>query len=530
MRAAPFLVGAVGLGVLTVVSRRLPERVIALRGKIFEKVNGDDAITLPNDRYGPEVFERVYAHPAAAGRSAGAGLSNLFWYWLSPGPEVHQEHLEAGPRYDDVAACTRRFLAGRSADLEAAARRAVARALDRLPRHRSSMVRLRDLMMPAWAEFCYELVFDEPCPAVARDLIVGNAEDVINALKCTRLRHLRRRARLTRYLHGRLRDVKEPLPRSLTPAEQVYYLQGTFFNTAVVQLSEAMAHLLLAVAQHPDVQERLVEHPDDDRYLNHVLDETFRRYPLFGIAHRITTDDIALDADTVLPAGSVVCFSYPDYHNSGYARPDAFDPDRWESLSRKDAHHIPFGMPSNRPCPAWRLAPLAMRAATREVLRRFRLTSPVSHTRSIPNRAPCLLVPVDLMRAPSGTEPGRFGRIRRRPARLDGPASGDAPSRAEFPASMPLLQAFLSIRDRVEDVVRSLTQLLLGTVMVLHARHLRLATRYFEDGADDRTGRDVRKGRSGNASCPVTSRGHASPRGEDLPDGQGSPHGGEVSR
>ncbi|GAA3244282.1 hypothetical protein GCM10020256_69800 [Streptomyces thermocoprophilus] len=100
---------------------RLPRGVVALRARIFEKVNGDRAVTLPNATYGPEVFERVYAHPAAVGRSAGAGLSDLFWYWLSPGPEVHQEHLEPGPRYDEVAATTRRMLAGGSAELTAAA-------------------------------------------------------------------------------------------------------------------------------------------------------------------------------------------------------------------------------------------------------------------------------------------------------------------------------------------------------------------------------------------------------------------------
>ena len=101
----------------------LPRGVVALRVRIFEKVNGDRTVTLPSETHGPEVFERVYAHPAANGRSAGAGLSDLFWYWLSPGPEVHQEHLEPGERYEDVAATTRRMLAGRSDDLMAAATR-----------------------------------------------------------------------------------------------------------------------------------------------------------------------------------------------------------------------------------------------------------------------------------------------------------------------------------------------------------------------------------------------------------------------
>ncbi|MEU3252400.1 cytochrome P450 [Streptomyces sp. NPDC006997] len=432
----------------------LPRAVVALRVRVFEKVNGDRALTLPSAAYGPEVFERVYAHPAANGRSAGAGLSDLFWYWLSPGPQVHQEHLEPGPRYEEVAGTTRRILAGGSADLAAAATRAVAGVLDTLPADRVSLVRLRDLVMPAWAEFCYGLVFHEPCPPRARELITAHAEDVISALKCTGLRHPRRRARLTAYLRERLAagDVPHRLPSSLSPEEQVLYLQGTFFNTAVVQLSEATAHLLLALARHPGVQRRLADAPGDDRYLTHVLDETMRLYPLFGIAHRITTGEIPLDDRTTLPSGSVVCFSYPDYHAAGYDRPDVFDPDRWASLSARDVHHIPFGVAANRPCPAWRLSPLVLRAAVREVLRRFRLDSPVAHTRSIPHRAPCLLVP-------RGVEPG---------------------------ARLARLRGFLRVRDGVEDVTRGVRQLVLGTVMVLHARRLRLAARYFEQSPPGR--------------------------------------------
>jgi cytochrome P450 len=208
-------------------------------------------------------------------------------------------------------------------------------------------------------------------------------------------------------------------------------------------MSEALAHLLLVLAQHPEVAARAVR---DDRYFTHVLDETFRRYPLFGIAHRITTGEIELDEHTTLPTGAVLCFSYPEYHATGYDDPDAFDPDRWDHLSAKTAHHIPFGIAANRPCPAWRLSPLALRAAAREVLRRFTLHSMVAHTRSLPNRGPCLLV--------------RTGR----------------------PLPAPLLAAtgaLLRVRDRWEDVSRSLVQLVLGTAMVLHARRLRLAGRYF---------------------------------------------------
>ncbi|MFD0851665.1 cytochrome P450, partial [Actinomadura adrarensis] len=171
---------------------------------------------------------------------------------------------------------------------------------------------------------------------------MANADDVVTALKCSGPRHMDRRHRLTDYLMTRLGDVRHPLPEELSPREQAYYLQGTFFNTAVVQMSEAMAHLLMVFAQHPDVRERVRK--GDVRYLDHVMAETQRLYPLFGIAHRITTGPIEVDASTKIPSGSVLCFNYPEFHRSGCTDPDRFDPGRWARPgAARDANHIPFG-------------------------------------------------------------------------------------------------------------------------------------------------------------------------------------------
>ncbi|MET9244312.1 cytochrome P450 [Nonomuraea sp. NPDC003709] len=421
----------------------LPARVVALRVRVFNRINGDEGIPVPGDLVGVDRFREVYSHPAAGGRSRGAALSDLFWYWLSPGPEMHQEHLEAGERYDAVAKATRGLLAVPRDEAEELTRRCAARTLA----DARGLVRLRDLTMPLWAEFSYELVFAEPCPREARDLIVGNANDVVTSLKCTGLRHMERRHRLTRYLLGRLSRVRIPLPAGLSPQEQAFYLQGAFFNTAVVQLSEAMAHLLMVLAQHPGVQERA--RTGDDRYLDQVISETLRLYPLFGIAHRITTGEIPLGERTAIPAGSVLCFDYPEFHRAGFADPDRFDPGRFDRPV-KELNHIPFGVAANRPCPAWRLAPIAMRVAAREILHRHALHSSAAHTRSLPNRGPCLLTPPHA-----------------------------SPPRAAL--------VLMRVRDRWEDVWRSLVQLVLGTYMVWDARRQRLCEIHFDQPAENRT-------------------------------------------
>ncbi|MER7276987.1 cytochrome P450 [Dactylosporangium sp. NPDC000244] len=434
---------AVLAGALWTVPRWLPAAVVAVREWIFRRVNGEEGIPVPGPLVGAEHFERVYADPAADGRSRGAGLSDLFWYWLAPGPQMHQEHLEPGERYREVARTTRRVLAVPHARCDELATAATRRRLDALPPGRTAHVRLRDLMMPVWAEVYYELVFGEPCPPAARELIVANADDVVTALKGTSLRHLGRRDRLTSYLLGRVEDGTCPvvLPGGFSARETAWYLQGAFFNTAVVQMSEAMAHVLLSIARHP----HRAPDPGDDAELDRAVDETLRVHPLFGIAHRITSAPIVVDERVTLPAGSVLLFNYLAFQRTGPAADDAFDPDRWLRVTKQDAHYIPYGVVANRACPARGAAPVMLRAATREVLRRYILTSAAAHTRSLPSRGPAYLTPAGV-RAP--------GRLRL------------------------AAQAF---RDRWAGAGRALTQLACGTYMVLDARRQRLCSTYFEE-------------------------------------------------
>ena len=359
------------IGAAGSVPHWLPPLVIRLREWIFTRVNGTEGIPVPGPLVGAEHFERLYSDPAADGRSRGAGLSDLFWYWLAPGPQMHQEHLEPGERYRSVARVTRKVLAVPHAESERLAATAARRVLEALPGNRISLVRLRDLMMPIWAEVYFELVFGERCPVSVRDLIVGNADDVVTALKGMGLRHMSRRNDLTRYLSDRLEDGTCPvtLPPEFTLQETAWYLQGAFFNTAVVQMSEAMAHVLLAIAQHPDVQRGLVSALDDagldgDDAIDRVVDETLRVHPLFGVAHRITSAPIVIDDHVTLPAGSALLFNYLAFQRTGAAGDDRFDPDRWTTLKRADAHFIPFGVTANRACPA-RGCTSSMSCATR---------------------------------------------------------------------------------------------------------------------------------------------------------------------
>jgi hypothetical protein len=466
-----------GLAFIASVPYWLPRAVVALRIRIFTGINGEEGIQIPGTLVDASHFKPVYSHRAAQGRSRGAALSDLFWYWLSPGPEIHQEHIEPGKRYDEVARATHRILSLPKPAVEELTTRTVRRVMDEWDVRSAKIVRLRDLMMPVWAEFYYEMVFGKTCPRSARALIVANANDVVTALKCCSLRHMSRRHRMTRFLSETLRagGVPHALPECLSVDERALYLQGVFFNTAVVQMSEAMTHVLLLIAQHDAVQTRIADGPEDDDYLDRVINETLRVFPLFGISHRITSEEIAIDDHTKLPPRSVLCFNHQEFHRHGFADPERFNPDRWEKLSLREASFIPFGVAGNRPCPAQAIALTSMRVATREVLRRFRLRSSVRHTRSIPNRGPCLLIARTLPR-------GRGENV---------------------------MLLWMRIRDRWEDVGRSVTQLVFGTYMVWDARRQRLCQRYFEThdlpAGNESSGSEKRAG-----VCPFTGRKSAS--------------------
>src|SRR5262252_6381183 len=196
----------------------VPAAVIALRMRIFTRVNGEEGLAIPGPVVDASRFKQVYSHPAANGRSKGAALSDLFWYWLSPGPEMHQEHLEPGEKYEEVARTTRRILALSKKYAQELVARCTARAMDSLGASPVNAVRLRDIMMPIWADFYYEVVFGESCSPAARELIVGNANDVVSALKGCGLRHMGKRTPLTRFLIYKLRisSIPHTLPARLS--------------------------------------------------------------------------------------------------------------------------------------------------------------------------------------------------------------------------------------------------------------------------------------------------------------------------
>jgi len=431
----------------------LPSLFIWLRELVFTKINGEKSIHLPNEQLDDKCFRSLYENPHLRGKSQGAALSDLFWYWLSPGAYIHQEHLEDGEDYEKLAGFTKEKLAIPRAKIE----KMITQCFEHVhllgDNESCRTLRFRDYMIPLWAEFYYELIFEEPCSLKAKQLITNHATDVVTALKCCGLRHMKKRYALTDFLREKLqrgivngKPLLPSFPEGFSLDDQAYFLQGVFFNTAVVQMSDAMCHLVMTLAKHLSLQDVMANSGGDKILYQNMINETLRLFPLFGIAHRISTEEIIIH-DRVISKGSVVCFNYSAFQKKGFEHPELFQPDRWNQCPVQHEHFIPFGVMKNRMCPAQGVAIMSIRKSLEILLDRYHFETSAIQTRSLINRAPVI--------------------VSRRNQKV---------------IKYHALKRFKMILiDRWESVYLSILQLVYGIIMLVQAKKHRLATRYFAD-------------------------------------------------
>ncbi|HEX3785440.1 MAG TPA: cytochrome P450 [Pseudonocardiaceae bacterium] len=142
--------------------------------------------------------------------------------------------------------------------------------------------------------------------------------------------------------------------------QQVYDEVVTLLTGGIETTGLALAWLFHELAENPDVARRLHAEVDevlagraatiDDlprlTYTRQVVDEVLRRYPIWLLMRRTTTE---VDLDGVrLPAGTEVVFSPHALHHDprNFTEPHRFDPDRWSAERVGEipkGAFIPFG-------------------------------------------------------------------------------------------------------------------------------------------------------------------------------------------
>ena len=402
------------------------------------------------------------------------------------------------------------------------------------------IVRLRELFFPMFERIMYELVFDEELPDELNRVICASAENVIEAIKGGSARDMKKRRALTCALEKLLIGDKAEsctshakrlgLDPRICAKEWALFLQGVFFTTAVVQLSEGAAHIGLGLAQKPDLVDELrglifkeAQHEGTEEHtatskppssprmdgrqeskgmgsdgvmrgrrkgatskklVEAIVTEAMRLWPLFGDAHRITSEDIKIpegddpkksspDAAIArtIAKGTVLIFNYPKFHAEGASKAygadwDTFEPKRWvgRGINERQMNYIPFGVTGNRPCPGKRISLVILRAVVREMVELVDLYSPVDHTRSLPCGGLCIV----RKRSHKGVVASQSGLLGRRPP-IQGVPRSDR-------SSLLLLRSYIVL----DNLSRSFWQLVNGAYMLWESKQLRLAQTYFK--------------------------------------------------
>uniref|UniRef100_A0A182VYA8 Cytochrome P450 n=1 Tax=Anopheles minimus TaxID=112268 RepID=A0A182VYA8_9DIPT len=161
-----------------------------------------------------------------------------------------------------------------------------------------------------------------------------------------------------------------------------------------------VAYILLQLAMHPDVQDRVCEeirsiYGDSSlnityetisaqNYLEQVIKETLRLFPVAPFIGRKTIETVKL-GDVVVPPGVTLIMNILNVHRSKELwgeRADVFDPDRFDPSTYDARNHHPFsyipfgGGPRN--CIGYRYGMFTMKIMVTQVLNRYVLSTPLS--------------------------------------------------------------------------------------------------------------------------------------------------------
>eukprot|EP01083_Nonionella_stella_P061875 161067_1 len=450
----------------------LPYFIVRIRYLVFERINGEEGVQIPSPKYNAEVFMYLYNHPHVNIRSKQntVGLSDFFWYLLAPAHFIHQEHLESdSQKYQILKQVTINIISKTQQELTQLITKYVEPLFDQIVLdNKLKIVHLRQFFFPAFLKIFYELTFGHELTDDAEMRIIHDAvDDFIRALKFSKIRNMNTRDKLTEYLYNKLtteknetidKHFRHDVKKYITDRERALFLQGTVFATGTVQMSEALAHFCVTLAQH--------SHEDKITNIDYWIAEMFRLYPLFGIAHRITSEDITLpNSNEIIPKGTVLCFNYPAFHRRGYRRSQTFDYARWNHINKKNAHFIPFGVKANRGCPAQRMSMIWIKRFARMVAEKVEFHSSILHTRSMPDGGLCLIVP----------------------------KSYSIKSTFTNTYWCKMILTLLWLYEQVMNVNRSIVQLCCGAYMLYDAKQKQLAKTWFEQNETQMILRHIEK-------------------------------------
>ncbi|XP_076779814.1 cytochrome P450 3A11 [Arvicanthis niloticus] len=180
------------------------------------------------------------------------------------------------------------------------------------------------------------------------------------------------------------KETHKALSDTEITAQSIIFIFAGYETTSIT-----LSFVLYSLATHPDIQKKLQEEIDralpnkapptydivmEMEYLDMVLNETLRLYPIANRLERVCKKDIEIDG-VFMPKGSIVMIpSYALHHDpQHWPEPKEFRPERFskENKGSIDPYiYLPFGN-GPRNCIGMRFALMNMKLALTKILQNF---------------------------------------------------------------------------------------------------------------------------------------------------------------
>ncbi|KAL7026322.1 hypothetical protein ACKWTF_013855 [Chironomus riparius] len=168
-----------------------------------------------------------------------------------------------------------------------------------------------------------------------------------------------------------------------------------FFGGGFETTSSTITYCLYELSQNKDIQSQLRDEVDevfsneggltydtliDMKYLNMVISETLRKYPVIPMSLRRCTENYKIPNTLLeIPKGTMVNIPALSYHHdpSYYPNPSAFDPERFteENIKMRPAFtYLPFGE-GQRICVGMRFAQMQVKIAIAKLISNFEFST-----------------------------------------------------------------------------------------------------------------------------------------------------------
>ena len=434
----------ISIAIIAMLFYSLPILVGKLRNYMLLKITHGKGIAVPNKNLPVTAFDELYSNPNSNGKSKHSSVADFLWYFHAPSGHMLQEMMEDGEKNKALSKITGKILAIKTEQIKILVEKYVDVIFTKNISKQSKILYIYSFIAPLWVNFMAEIIFNEPFSEAETNLVVKNINNFFSCLKFRNFRNMKVRNELTQLIQQKLITHKTNLnfPTSLTDQEKALYIRGTFFVAAASQLSEASAHILLCLAKSSIQQDKIRKNKS---HITNVIDETLRLYPLIAFTNRILKDDVILANGKKIPKKSILRFDIAAYQKIDYQQANEFIPERWENIDKRTANFIPFGYKSNRPCPAQRLARIALTTMIETVIKNYDFTTTVNHhTRALTNYGPCIIMKRD-------KKPWIIHKV-----------------------------IYSRLIDIPETICISIKQIFLGFYLIIESQKLKLSTRYYQ--------------------------------------------------